>query len=400
MSAGEHRLPLAVVGCDFRVAPSAARSRLVLGEDGVAALTASLRSLGAGEGLVVLETCNRSEWIASTANPAWAAALLKAKMLSLLGDAPRAGDPYTFTGEAAARHLLRVTLGLESLVTGERQIAGQVQRAFSTARGQGRSCRVLNGLATAAGRVVRLADRAGAGARIGRGVHTLAVEQVDAALGGRPGASVLVVGLGAIGRKVLAALRSRSRYAVAACTRSAAPGSDVRPLVELPALLAGADAVVVCSAAPAPLLDAAMLAAARPGAVVVDLGIPEQVERDGAPPHVLLTGLDELAAAHARRDRRPGAVAEALERIVDEAVADFGWFCSAPDYAAVLEALIHRGKPALYDGIGRALARLHDAVPTHDRVELEREVRGVVQGYTNDILASLKATSLVRLEET
>jgi glutamyl-tRNA reductase len=258
---------------------------------------------------------------------------------------------------------------------------------------------VLNGLATAAGRVVRLSDRSGAGARVGRGVHTLAAEHVDDALGGREGAVVVVVGLGAIGRKVLATLRARTAYATVACTRSAAPGADVRPLAELPALVAAADAVVVCTAAPAPVVDAAMLAAARPGAVVVDIGIPEQVERAGAPPHALVAGLDELAAAHARRDRG-AAASDALGRIVDEALAEFAWFCTVPDYAGILEALIHRGKPALYDGIGKALARLHEAVPQHERAELEREVRGAVQGYTNDILASLKATSLVRLEET
>jgi glutamyl-tRNA reductase len=400
MSAGGSRLPLVVVGCDFRVAPSAARSRLVLGETGAAELTAALRSLGAGDGLVVLETCNRSEWIATTTNPSWAAALLKAKMLSLLGDAPRSRDPYTFEAEAAARHVLRVTLGLESLVAGERQIAGQVRRAFATARERGHSGRVLNGLATAAGRVVRLADRARVGARVGRGVHTLAADHVDAALAGRAGAAVLVVGLGAVGRKVAATLRARTRYAVVACTRSAAPGSGARPLAELPALIAAADATVVCTAASAPVVDAAMLAAARPGAVVLDLGIPEQVARADAPPHVLLAGLDELAAGYAARDGRGAAASAALARAIDETIGEFAWFCSVPDYAGVLEALIHRGKPALYDGIGRALARLHDAVPQHERVELEREVRGVVQGYTNGILASLKAASLVRLEET
>ncbi len=66
-------IPLAVVGCDFRVAPSRARSQLVLDEHEALQLADELERCGWADGLVVLDTCNRNEWVVASSQPAWAA---------------------------------------------------------------------------------------------------------------------------------------------------------------------------------------------------------------------------------------------------------------------------------------------------------------------------------------
>ena len=58
--------PLAVVGCDFRVASSQWRSRLVLDESEARSIADKLKNNQAADGFVDLNTCNRNEWIVSS----------------------------------------------------------------------------------------------------------------------------------------------------------------------------------------------------------------------------------------------------------------------------------------------------------------------------------------------
>ncbi len=406
MTAMVPRLPLAVVGCDFRIAPSALRSRLVVPDERVAAMASSLASQGAADGLMVLNTCNRNEWIVSAADPSWAATLLQAQMKSLLGEEARGHtDPYVHLGEAAARHVFRVALGMESLVTGERQIAGQLHQAFQVAREKGRASRVLNGLATAAGRVVRLADKAGHKAQAGRGVHSLAVDYLRHAFAGREGARVVVVGMGSIGRRAHGVLAGDDRFRVTACNRTVAPEgrSGVRPLAELPGLLPEADALLVCTGAGHPVLDAATLAAVprETPLLIVDIGIPEQVARQGLPEGVTVVGLDELASFYKQKHCGPTELeGRRLEAVVDETLADFAWFCSVPDYAEILDALLGRGKPQLHERIARVIGALPDSVTPQAKSETEREIKVAFQDYINEVLASIKQTGRCRLGES
>ena len=90
------------------------------------ALMTTLRGHGVS-GLVVLETCNRTEWLVASERTTWVAQLLEAHMVHCWqqagfdGPAPK---PYRFEGEDSVRHLFRVAAGLESFVLGERQVAG------------------------------------------------------------------------------------------------------------------------------------------------------------------------------------------------------------------------------------------------------------------------------------
>ena len=60
---------LALVGVDFRVASSAWRAALILTAEERLELTTALRQSALVDGLVVLETCNRVEWVVATAEP-------------------------------------------------------------------------------------------------------------------------------------------------------------------------------------------------------------------------------------------------------------------------------------------------------------------------------------------
>lgn len=381
-------LPLVLVGCDFRVASSRYRSRLALTDEEATRLGQHLKEGGWADGLLVLDTCNRNEWVASTASPAWAAELLLGQMRKRLGNGVQ---PYVYTGREAARHLLRVAVGLESLVTGERQIAGQLFSALDAARTRGTSSRVINGLGTAAGRLVRVAIRRGFLGGSSTGVHGLAVCAATSALpaGGR----VVVVGMGAIGRRVAALLDDLPRVSVVRVNRTVDPAARpvVLPLESLAEQVRGADALIVCTAARTPLVTPETLGQAPP--VVVDIGIPEQVHRRGWPDGVRIVGLDELVTLRRQQVRddgpAPGGEAEAL---VDEGLAEFVRFCALPPYAGILDALRRSHRDLASEAIPGVLREKLPDLSPRVRAEVEASLKAVLAEALSDVWETVYAS--------
>ena len=103
--------PLALVGCDFRIASAAWRGALALSSGERAELAGALAEAAGARGLVVLETCNRTEWIVECDEPRWAADLLSSWMQRLWRErGPKNGSavlpqPHAWLEADAARHL-------------------------------------------------------------------------------------------------------------------------------------------------------------------------------------------------------------------------------------------------------------------------------------------------------
>src|SRR5579883_1728902 len=144
---------------------------------------------------VLLSTCNRTElYLNETFDAETLRDALRA--LSLEAAAIPSEAIYTFTDEAAARHLLRVAGGLDSLVLGEDQILGQVREALGVASAAGTTDRLLSRLfhlAISTGRRVRNETAIGQHAR---SVSTSAVAATARIAGDLHQRTVLVVGAG------------------------------------------------------------------------------------------------------------------------------------------------------------------------------------------------------------
>ncbi len=120
---------LLALGISHKTAPVALRERLAFTEGEAVEFAAAATATAEVREAVVISTCNRTEVYLVVGDPVRA----ESAVLGLL--AGRAQIRPTELAEAiysprncdAARHLFRVTAGLESMIVGEAEIQGQVQ---------------------------------------------------------------------------------------------------------------------------------------------------------------------------------------------------------------------------------------------------------------------------------
>src|SRR5690606_22500889 len=159
---------LFAVGLSHRTAPIELRERVDFSRLGLADALEALARRNIVREMAVLSTCNRSEvYVAGDAEGTVEALF---EFFAAYHDVPPADVTphlYVHHGADAARHLLRVAAGLDSLVVGEPQILGQVKAAYAVASEAHFTGTVLNRLfhvAFSAGKRVRSETGLGEGA--------------------------------------------------------------------------------------------------------------------------------------------------------------------------------------------------------------------------------------------
>lgn len=111
-------------------------------------------------GCIVLATCNRFELYLDLDEPSGADAAVDAAVAAIAQESGLDGAVVrealrASTDRHAVRHLFAVAAGLDSMVIGEREVAGQVRRALTTAREVGTTSSALERLFQTASRVAR-----------------------------------------------------------------------------------------------------------------------------------------------------------------------------------------------------------------------------------------------------
>lgn len=272
------------------------------------------------KGAVVLATCNRFEAYVDVDGAADEHDV--ARILSTVAE--RSGIPAdtltasssVHSGPRVVEHLFAVASGLESVVSGEGEIAGQVRRALSSARRHGTTSPELERLFQRASEAQRKVKNDTALGRAGRSLVRLALELADSRIADWAAARVLLVGTGAYAAVTLATLRERGAHDISVHSPSgrgaafaAKHGIRALPKAEYAHAAAHATVVITCTSAEQPVLDAAILRAGRgpalavlpapdaavdcpvlghgsagsaPSQLIVDLGMPRNVAPDVA----------------------------------------------------------------------------------------------------------------------
>lgn len=249
--------------------------------------------------------------------------------------------PYAFVEDGALEQLARVASSLDSLNPGEDQIMRQVRDAYTVARELGHTGAMTSFAFETALRVAKRVRREVALAPVRTSLFSLVRPELESLL--RPGDTAVVLGAGEMGAlaarglaelagvRVVVANRSVTRAEeVARSVAKAAKGAVVEPASLDDALRGDAThegaRVLVCATPVRHLVGEGLLAHLPNLALIVDLGLPRNVEPDAALARGLrVLDVDGLRAAGATRRqvmRENLLAAEAVVRSeLDDAVA-------------------------------------------------------------------------------
>ncbi|QJW34901.1 glutamyl-tRNA reductase [Cellulosimicrobium protaetiae] len=279
-------------------------------------------------GAVVLATCNRFELYLDVDAPLDGTGVQHATehVARMVADASGVAPAEalasfrTRAGTEVAEHLFAVASGLDSMVVGEREIAGQVKRALETAHADGVTSSTLELLFQTASRTSKKVSTSTTLGGAGRSVVALGLDLAAAELPPWHQVRAVLIGTGSYAGASLAALRALGCDDVRVYSQSGraeefAAARGVEAVTDLVAALEDADLVVSCSGA-------------RGRALAGDDG-PATTRREQAIEHVL----DAAAVVRAREraavragdepEARPTVVLDlALHRDVDPRVAD------------------------------------------------------------------------------
>lgn len=353
------------------------------------------------QGAVVVATCNRFEAYLDLDTPEGESPVeavhdaIRAvgDVAELESDELRATFDFVH-GNAVAGHLFAVASGLESVVVGEGEIAGQVRRSLERARKERTTTPELERLFQRASQTSRrVKNRTGIGSE-GRSLVRLALDLAESRVTDWAAVRVLLVGTGRYAGASLAALRDRGVTDVAVYSPTgrgarfaANHGIEAVASNEYAMAAAGADLIVTCTVVDHHVVDRGLLelgrtelaVAARPAPVallpgrerpsgethaapadaprqlVIDLGLPRNVDPEVADlPGVELLDLETIKI-HAPLEEF-GAT-DAARELVERAARNFGRVGEELDLAPAVVALRSHVFDVLDAEIERARAR-------------------------------------------
>ena len=400
---------LLAIGISHKTAPVEIRERLALPEARATQFVRDLRGAADVQEAVTISTCNRTELYLVVADAVEAEGRVLSMLSSQAGIRPTelAGSIYSHRNCEAARHLYRVTAGLESMVVGEAEIQGQVKRAYETALARDSTGPLTNHL-------FRAALQAGKRVRTETAIaeRQLSLPSVAVALArellapGLEGRLVVIVGTGetseltarALGdsgcRTVFVASRRRDR-AVSLARRF--HGESVS-FDELPMALERADIVVAATASPHLLLEAQELGEvmeSRPDRpmLLIDLAVPRDIDAAcGALKGVSLYDVDDLEAVVARNRRVRQAEARKAEGLIEQEIQQFAGWLGSLEVLPTISALRSRATE-IAEQVVRENAGRWDSASERDLHRVENVARAIVNRLLHEPTLRMKELS-------
>jgi glutamyl-tRNA reductase len=396
---------LLALGASHKTAPLAVRERIALLDGGAGRLIEELTAHDSIGEAVAISTCNRTELYLVVSDPVEAEAHVLSQLARRANIRPTElmEGMYSLRNCDAARHLYRVTSGLESMIVGEAEVQGQVKRAYELALAQHTTGPLTNKLfraALATGKRVRTATAISEGRA---SVASVAVDAARAAIGDLAERHVLIVGAGETSELTAEALhrqgvstmfvanRRRERAIALAQRFGGASGS----FDALPGELERADIVISSTASPHTLLGAEEIAEVmklREGRplLLIDLAVPRDIDADCALlDGVTLLDMDGLQSSVRRNLRVRRAEARRAEAIVEEEIQTFARWLGSLEVLPTLAALRAHGD-AVVDALLEENAGRWEDLSEADRARVELLARTVVKRLLHEPTARVK----------
>ena len=397
---------LLLLGTSHKTAPLAVRERVALPDGRAERFLRELAEHPEIREAVVLSTCNRTELYVVVSDPVEAETTVLGMLARQAGLRPTEliDGIYAHRNCDSARHLYRVTSGLESMIVGEAEVQGQVKRAYEAAlaaRTTGPLTNKLFRAALATGKRVRSETAIGAG---GASVASVAVEAARNALGELASRHVLIIGAGETAELTARALAEQgvSTMFVANRRRERAIelarrfGGSTISFDALPAELERADIVVASTASPHAIVGAeelALVTAVRGGRplLLLDLAVPRDIEPEcAALPGVSLVDIDGLQAQVARTHSERRIEARRAEGIVEEEIQSFAGWLGTLEVLPTIAALRAQADRLVAELLAENEHRW-ESLGERDRARVEAMLRAAVKRLLHEPTQRVKA---------
>jgi glutamyl-tRNA reductase len=329
---------LAVIGLNFRTSPIAVRERFWISEprrDG--ALHQLVRAEGVEE-IIVLATCNRTEFILWASDvPAAANSVLRFLTQEYQLRLCEWSHFYRLMDDLALTHIFRVSSSLDSMVLGEPEITGQVKQAWARAQEAGTTGRFLDAVMQKA---LTVSKRTRTETTIGSSAVSIPYATVELSrkvLGELSGREVLLIGAGKMSELAAHYLMKAGASHMKVMNRTFSRAEEMAQKMGATAVwfedreqhLRAADIIVSSAACPHHLLsrqDAEEIARQRQHKpmVMIDIAVPRNIDPAAREVKgIYLFDMDDLEQVVKRNAVGRQAAAEAAEGIVREEVQGF-----------------------------------------------------------------------------
>ncbi len=400
-----------LTGVSHQNAPLSILERVAIAEEELPKHVGDLTDrLENSDAATILSTCNRTELYAVSQNPGVAIEEM-VTYLSLLGTRRKnstlakartelAPFIYAKTGYQAVHHLFRVVTGLDSLVQGDHQVAGQVSRAFQAL---GSIDKLTD---TRLSRMFHVAFRTGRFARKESGlgwsqvsIPSFGVKLLEREVGDLHGKSALLVGAGETGRLTAMSLvragikdmRIASRSTERAHGLATDMGAATVVLNDVPTEMSKVDIVITCTGATNHVIsksDAATATASRKDQLhILDLGLPRDVEPSVAGiPNIDLYTIEDLQRLEADHREEIAEASAKAEEIVAQAADQF---ITDIEIQPLLKDIGESAERIRTAELQRTLAKLEN-VDTQTRDALDAMTRSMVKRILADPIQILK----------
>jgi len=381
-------MPLFTIGISHHTAPIEVRERVAISRTDYADRVNELLALPGVEEVLILGTCNRTEIYCLSAKSGKQAVLDWLHHLNAIPPGEFDHYFYSHEGDEAARHLIRVASGLDSLVLGETQILGQLKEAWQQAHDAGSLGTVLDRLfqhTFASAKSIR--------SRSGISEHPVSVAYTAVVLarqifGDLDKKTVVLVGAGEMVQLCGRYLRDHGIHKLLILNRSRAKAEELAQELDATAMtldqlddaLPRADILISSTASPQPVIGtrdvkAALRARRHRPMFLVDIAVPRDIEPEVARlKDVYLYTIDDLQQVVDENMQQRSEAAELALSDVDAAVASFmRW---------------------LY-GIraGRTLRRMREQSHDHEKELIDRALRRLQAGQEPaEVLQQMAAT--------
>lgn len=362
-----------LTGINHKTAPVEIREKFAFAANELQQAYDQLKS-GDVEGLVILNTCNRTELYATARDIEAGQRHLKSFLLKYSGLTAEELEQYIYQPNcySAIDHLFRVSSGLDSMILGETQVLGQVKDAYQKAQELRVSDGVLNSLFQKALYVGKKVRTETAIDQHPVSVSYAAVELARATLGLLEDKTVLLVGAGETAELAAKYLLHNQVRSIIVSNRSFEKALDMAAAMNgrairfdrLPEEIINADIVISCTAASHYVIRddncrSALLARQGEKIIMIDIAVPRDIEPSLADiPGVYIYDIDDLHGVISSNFLARQKAAAKANEIITEELLEFNQWLASLYVVPVISALKLHGENIKQNELKRAFNRL------------------------------------------